>query len=53
MAGELAIEHLDKVYRSRGKQPVVAVKDLNLDIKRGDIVALLGSSGAGRPRPCA
>jgi multiple sugar transport system ATP-binding protein len=48
MAGELIIEHLDKVYRSRGKPPVVAVKDLNLDIKRGEIVALLGSSGCGK-----
>jgi multiple sugar transport system ATP-binding protein len=48
MAGELVIEHLDKVYRSRGKQPVVAVKDLNLDIRRGEIVALLGSSGCGK-----
>jgi len=48
MAGELVIEHLDKVYRSRGKPPVVAVKDLNLDIRRGEIVALLGSSGCGK-----
>lgn len=48
MTGELVIEHLDKVYRSRGKQPVVAVKDLNLDIRRGEIVALLGSSGCGK-----
>lgn len=48
MAGELVIEHLDKVYRTRGKQPVVAVRDLNLDIKRGEIVALLGSSGCGK-----
>jgi multiple sugar transport system ATP-binding protein len=48
MAGELVIEHLGKVYRPRGKQPVIAVKDLNLDIEPGEIVALLGSSGCGK-----
>ncbi len=48
MASELLIEHVDKVYRPRGKTPVVAVKDLSLDIRPGEITALLGSSGCGK-----
>ncbi len=48
MASELLLEHVDKVYRPRGKKPVVAVKDLNLDIRPGEITALLGSSGCGK-----
>jgi multiple sugar transport system ATP-binding protein len=48
MASELLIEHVDKIYRPRGKPPVTAVKDLNLDIRPGEITALLGSSGCGK-----
>ena len=48
MSSELLLEHVDKVYRPRGKQPVVAVKDLSLDIRPGEITALLGSSGCGK-----
>ncbi len=40
--------HVDKVYRPRGKAPVTAVKDLNLDIRPSEIAALLGSSGCGK-----
>lgn len=48
MASELILDHVDKVYRSRGKAPVAAVKDLNLQIRPGEITALLGSSGCGK-----
>ena len=44
----LALENVDKIYQRRGKQPVHAVKALNMAVKTGEIVALLGSSGCGK-----
>lgn len=45
---ELVISHVDKIYRSRRKADVHAVKDLSLTVANGEIVALLGSSGCGK-----
>lgn len=45
---ELVIDHVDKIYRPRRKEPVHAVQDLSLTVKSGEIVALLGSSGCGK-----
>ncbi|GLR84482.1 sugar ABC transporter ATP-binding protein [Bradyrhizobium iriomotense] len=44
----LEIQNVDKVYRSRGKAPVHAVRALDMAVKKGEIVALLGSSGCGK-----
>jgi multiple sugar transport system ATP-binding protein len=44
----LSIKSVDKIYEGRGKGPVHAVKSLNMDVQRGEIVALLGSSGCGK-----
>ena len=44
----LEIQNVDKVYRSRGKVPVHAVRALDMAVKKGEIVALLGSSGCGK-----
>src|SRR3954454_21543884 len=46
--GTLELRDLDKVYRGRGKPPVHAVRSLNMRIEKGEIVALLGSSGCGK-----
>ncbi len=44
----LSIEDVDKIYQSRGKPQVHAVRGLNMEVKPGEIVALLGSSGCGK-----
>jgi multiple sugar transport system ATP-binding protein len=44
----LSIKSVDKIYEGRGKGPVHAVKSLDMDVQRGEIVALLGSSGCGK-----
>jgi multiple sugar transport system ATP-binding protein len=44
----LEIQNVDKVYSSRGKPPVHAVRALDMEVKKGEIVALLGSSGCGK-----
>lgn len=46
--GMLEIKNVDKVYSSRGKPPVHAVRALDMEVKKGEIVALLGSSGCGK-----
>mgnify|MGYP000100084896 CR=1 FL=1 len=44
----LYIENLTKVFGLGTKNEVVAVKDLTLGVKKGEIVALLGPSGCGK-----
>jgi multiple sugar transport system ATP-binding protein len=45
---DLVLTSINKIYRPRRKEPVHAVRDLNLTVKAGEIVALLGSSGCGK-----
>jgi len=44
----LSLQGVDKIYAPTAKAPVHAVKALNLDVRQGEIVALLGSSGCGK-----
>ncbi len=44
----LSLNSVDKIYQRRGKAPVHAVKSLSMGVNRGEIVALLGSSGCGK-----
>lgn len=44
----LSIENVDKIYERRNLPPVHAVKNLSMQVKKGEIVALLGSSGCGK-----
>jgi lipoprotein-releasing system ATP-binding protein len=43
----LKAENLAKVYRS-GDEEVTVFADLNLEVRRGELVALVGESGAGK-----
>lgn len=43
----LRLDHVDKFFGPVGKG-VHAVKDISMEVARGDIVALLGSSGCGK-----
>lgn len=43
----LSIRHLSVTF-SAGKKQVRAVDDVNLDIRRGEVVALIGESGSGK-----
>ena len=44
----LSLAGVDKIYAPTAKRPVHAVKALNLDVRKGEIIALLGSSGCGK-----
>jgi D-methionine transport system ATP-binding protein len=41
--------HVKKVYHT-SSEDVVALDDVNLSINDGELVALSGASGSGRPR---
>jgi len=44
----LALAAVDKTYATARKAPVHAVRDLNMEVQKGETVALLGSSGCGK-----
>ncbi len=43
----VSIRHVSKAYH-RGQQTVPVLDDINLDIARGDFIALMGPSGSGK-----
>ncbi len=45
---ELVLKSVNKIYNPRRKEPVHAVKELDLTVNSGEITALLGSSGCGK-----
>lgn len=48
MENIIEIAELNKIYYIKGTEPVIAVVDLNLNIKQGQFVAIEGVSGSGK-----
>jgi multiple sugar transport system ATP-binding protein len=48
MMDVLVIDKLNKLYGDPDKPTVHAVKDLSMTVRKGEIIALLGSSGCGK-----
>ena len=45
---EIRMEKVSKIYRTEDKQKHYAVRDLEITVKQGEFVFLIGSSGAGK-----
>ena len=44
----ISVKGLTKIFREKSKKSIVALNELNLEVKQGEIFGLLGPNGAGK-----
>ena len=45
---QISIDHVGMTFKDNAGNDVKALQDINLDIKKGEFISLLGSSGCGK-----
>lgn len=48
MSNAIEINKLSKVYGASGKNPTTALREIDLVVKKGDFLAIMGRSGSGK-----
>jgi len=48
MSNTLSLQSVSKVYQSAGAPPTEALKTVNLEVPKGDFLAIMGPSGSGK-----
>ena len=44
----ISLQNVRKVYRSKGTEFFLAVSDVTMDVREGELVSLVGPSGCGK-----
>jgi ATP-binding cassette, subfamily B, bacterial MsbA len=47
-SGSVRLEHVSFAYASEGEEGHDVLRDINLEVRRGEVLAIVGSSGAGK-----